>query len=365
MRGFSSYLPLWVTLLATLCQCYVAHPPLSSLSDTSSTSIIKANTKTLWQAPTTPTWIENLAIRSSTRTIIFSLITTPEIYQLDEEQNASLLFQFPNVTSALGIVEIARDVFAVVVGNFSTATASGTLGTYSLWKVELFDDDDETSEDRVVASKITDIPEASFLNGITLLHPIKEGKDKLATVLISDSTLGAVFKVNTNCGTYEQVFDGVSEMLPPKNASIPIGINGLAVHKGSLYWTNTEREAIFSIPIDPLTGFARPNATVRTVASKIGIAVDDFAFDGDDNLWTAGGNTVAMLPAAGDASKTGIKPVIVVGSESSLTVAGSTSVRFADASLLYVTTDGGMAAPVNGSVVEAGKIVAVDLASSF
>jgi hypothetical protein len=334
---------------------------LSSLSDTSST-IIKANTKTLWQAPTTPTWIENLAIRSSTRTIIFGLVTAPEIYQLDEDQNASLLFQFPNVTSALGIVEVARDVLAVVVGNFSTETASGTPGTYSLWKVELFDDD-ETIEDRVVASKITDIPEASFLNGITLLDPRKEENDKLATVLISDSTLGTVFKVNTNCGAYEQVFREVSEMLPPKSASIPIGINGLAVHKGSLYWTNTERESIFSISIDPLAGFARPNATVRTVASKIGIAVDDFAFDNDDNLWTAGGNTVAMLPAAGDASKTDIKPVVVVGSESSLTVAGSTSVRFADASLLYVTTDGGMAAPVNGSVVEAGKLVAVDLAS--
>lgn len=153
----------------------------------------------------------------------------------------------------------------------------------------------------------------------------------------------------------------------PKNASIPIGINGLAVHKGSLYWTNTEREAIFSVLIDPLTGFARPNATVRTVASGLGFAVDDFAVDSDDNLWTAGGNTVAMLPAAGDdAFRADIKPVIVVGSESSLTVAGSTSLRFADASsspLLYVTTDGGMAAPVNGSVVEAGKLVAVDLAS--
>ena len=48
----------------------------------------------------------------------------------------------------------------------------------------------------------------------------------------------------------------------------------------------------------------------------------------------------------------------VVGSTTSMTVAGNTSIGIGG-DVLYVTTDGGMAAPVNGTIVEAGKIVAI------
>ncbi|KUL86619.1 hypothetical protein ZTR_03042 [Talaromyces verruculosus] len=102
-------------------------------------------------------------------------------------------------------------------------------------------------------SKITGLPEAMFLNGVAKAesHHSHKHEEQLATVLIADSVLGAVWKVNPNTGEKS-----------------------------------------------------------------------------------------------------------VVGSTTSMTVAGSTSAGFGG-DVLYVTTDCGMAAPVNGTIVEAGKIVAI------
>ena len=57
----------------------------------------------------------------------------------------------------------------------------------------------------------------------------------------------------------------------------------------------------------------------------------------------------------------------MAGSQGSLALAGATSGVFgataADRRTLYVTTSGALAGPVNGSVTEPAKIVAVDMSS--
>ena len=58
------------------------------------------------------------------------------------------------------------------------------------------------------------------------------------------------------------------------------------------------------------------------------------------------------------------KVVTVDGSQYQLTVAGDTACHFGrrqtDRKTLYVVTDGGLADPVNGTVVEGGKAIALD-----
>lgn len=317
--------------------------------------------RTIWQASSIPTWIENLAFRPSNGDILFGLVTEPSLYQLEDPLNqatAKLLHEFPDVTSVLGMSEIADDVFAVVVGNFSTTTVTATKGSFSLWKVDFANKNFGDGESPEI-SKITDIPEAMFLNGLTRAESDRHHKHKeqLAAVLIADSVLGAVWKVNTNTGDHEKVIS-LPEMLPPTNASLDIGINGIAIYDSSLYWTNTASESIYAVPIDSSTCSTLPNTIVRTVAEGVGIAVDDFSFDYSGNLYVAGGDTVVVFTDAADRSKSKLQPKIVVGSVTMMTVAGSTSMRFGE-DVLYVTTDGGMAAPVNRTVVEAGKIVAL------
>lgn len=323
--------------------------------------------KTVWQASANYTWIENLAVRSSNGNILYSLITEPSVWQLEDplgDANGKLLYEFPEATSCLGITEIGQDVFAVVVGNLSLTTITGTQGSYSLWKVD-FNDEQGKGNASPAVSKITDIPEAIFLNGITVdgfdvpytRAEDFSGAEELATVLIADSALGTVWKVNTNNGDYTRTIT-VPEMSAPANASIALGINGLSLYGGSLYWTNLAYEAVYSVAVDPSTWSALPYASVRTVAGDTGVALDDFTFDSNGNIFAAGGDTVVLISDAGDSSKSNIKPVVVAGSTTTMTVAGSTSVRFGG-DVLYVTTDGGMAAPVNGTVIEPGKIVAL------
>jgi hypothetical protein len=308
-----------------------------------------------------PTWIENPAFRPSNGDLLFGLVTEPSLYQLENPLNqatAKLLYEFPEVTSVFGMLEIANDVFAVAVGNFSTTTVTATEKSFSLWKVD-FKNGERGNIGTPDISKITDIPEAIFLNGVTKAEsrPYHKHQEQLDTVLIADSVLGAVWKVDTNTGHYEKVIS-LPEMLPPTNASLDIGINGIAVYDGSLYWTNTASETIYAIAIDPSTCSALPNTSLRTVAEDIGIAIDDFTFDNNGNLYVAGGDTVVVFPDAADRSKSELTPKTIVGSTTTMTVAGSTSVRFGG-DVLYVTTDGGVAAPVNGTIVEAGKIVAL------
>lgn len=54
----------------------------------------------------------------------------------------------------------------------------------------------------------------------------------------------------------------------------------------------------------------------------------------------------------------------VAGAVDQLTIAGGTSCQFgrteSNRNVLYVATCGGLAAPVNGTEVEEGKIVAID-----
>lgn len=317
--------------------------------------------RTIWQASLNPTWIENLAFRPSNGDLLFGLVTEPSLYQLEDPLNqatAKLLYEFPDVTSVFGMLEIADDVFAVVVGNFSTTTVTTTEGSFSLWKVD-FANGNLGARGTPEISKITDLPEAMFLNGVTKTESSRHHKHEkqLDTVLIADSVLGTVWKVNPNTGDFEKAIS-LPEMLPPANATLDIGINGIAVYDDSLYWTNTASETIYAVPIDSSTCVALPNTSVRTVGEDTGIAIDDFAFDNNGNLYVAGGDTVIVFSDAADPSKSKLEPKTVVGSTTIMTVAGSTSVRFGG-DVLYVTTDGGMAAPINGTVTEPGKIVAL------
>lgn len=90
--------------------------------------------RTVWQAPSSPACIENLAFPPSNGDLLFGLATKPSLYQLEDPLNqatAKLLYEFRDVTSVFGMLEIADDVFAVAVGDFST-TVTATEGSFSL-----------------------------------------------------------------------------------------------------------------------------------------------------------------------------------------------------------------------------------------
>lgn len=294
---------------------------------------------------TNPNWIENIAVRSNGE-LLLTVLTTPELYQLRGAQSPSprveLVHSFPNINGLTGIAETTEDTFIVVGGN-SSGPGVGVPGTSSVWEVKL-----SGRQPRV--AKVVDIPEAVFLNG-AVTNPFNRNE-----VLIADSSLGKVFKVNVKEKKHEVAIE-VPELAPPANAPLPLGVNGVHIHNGFLYWSNTMLSKLFSVRINK-NGIVAVGAKVETVATLASSTLDDFAFDRTGTLWvTTNGNdtVVAVFPNG--------RSVVVEGSRSELTVAGATAAAFGrtpkDSGILYVVTSGALAAPVNGTITEGGKVVAI------
>ena len=191
-------------------------------------------------------------------------------------------------------------------------------------------------------------PGGVFLNGLTLLDK------ETGAILISDSGAGVVLKVNTITGEHEVAIN--DPLMKPRSGDFPVlGINGLHIHDSVLYFTNTFENTFNKVQIHP-DGTAVGAAT--TIA-RDGVG-DDFAIDAAGNAFVAQGgeNTVVEITSAG-------VEFVVAGSLNSTAVAGSTAAQFGrtpvDKNVLYVTTNGGIADPVDGHIINGGKVVAVEL----
>jgi hypothetical protein len=194
-------------------------------------------------------------------------------------------------------------------------------------------------------TKIADIPEAVFLNGMTALNG--------STVLIGDSGAGVVWRLDTNSGARQIVIDDPL-MKPAPDAPVVLGINGIAIRKGFLYFTNSFRFTFNRVPIRG-DGTATGAATV-VVQNGAG---DDFAFDTSGNAFVTQDPFNALQKITPDGVVT-----VVVGNVNSTQLVGPTAARFGrtnkDKSTLYVTTSGGLAGPVNGtSDIEGARVVAI------
>lgn len=191
-----------------------------------------------------PLRIENFAIRSNGE-LLLDLLPEPLLYSLDPITRSSrLIHTFPNATGLYGIAEVSPDVFVVVVGNYSLEIGTTVPNSQSVYEVTF-----EGSHHHRV-EKVTDIPEGLLLNGVEQLLGEND------TVLIADSHLGAVLKLNLRSGIYGIVIQ-VPEMAPPADTAPQVGVNGLKLRDGFLYWTNTDREAVYRIQIDE-DGYALP-----------------------------------------------------------------------------------------------------------
>ena len=128
-------------------------------------------------------WVENIAVRSNGQLLI-TRTDVPELYLVDPlHPSASLVHQFTSATGLLGIAEVAHDIFAVIAGKIDLATASAVPGSFVIWKVDM-------RSAKAAVSKIAEVPEALFLNGMTLFNA------KTSTVLIADSKKGVIWRLD-------------------------------------------------------------------------------------------------------------------------------------------------------------------------
>ncbi|MCJ1431035.1 hypothetical protein MMC27_000385 [Xylographa pallens] len=290
------------------------------------------------------TWAENLAVRTNGQ-ILVTVLNTPQLVQIDplSLQEPFLIHQFPNPDKADGvggIAELAPDVFYVVTGNFTISDLEGTPGTYSIWEVDMntfSGGENGTVITPATVRKITDIPGAMTANGLIALNQYE------SILLVADSKLGAIWSVNVRTKACEILIQ--DSLMNASSDPSSLGVNGIKVFNGFLYFTNTQAGTFNRVPIKA-DGTAIGAAEVVQTGL---ITADDFIFDlaGDAYIAQDVANVLTKVSAKGQVST-------IVGSFNNSYLAGATAVQFGrtalDRSVLYVTTNGGQAKPVNGAV---------------
>ncbi|KAH8898358.1 hypothetical protein GQ53DRAFT_636260 [Thozetella sp. PMI_491] len=303
-----------------------------------------SSTRVVFQFPHKGSWLENIAVRSD-GALLVTRVDVPEVWVIDPAAGTGeMLLTVPSpATSITGITELSPDVFALGVGQYDMA-AGAIQGSFEVWVFNLASGPDSAQS---TLRKVCAVPDAGLLNGLTTWDN--------DTVLAVDSTHGPVYKISVASGTFEITLNDEVQT-PGPNAFIPIGINGIKVRDGYVYFTNSARTSFYRVPVD---SSVKPTGPVEVVVS--GFPTDDFVFDTDGTAYITTHPTNTIVKVAPGASES----ITVAGKSDSLEVGGATACAFGrredDQRILYVVTSGALAAPVNGEV-EPAKVVAIDLA---
>lgn len=263
-------------------------------------------------------WIENLAQRPSGQLLI-TRFDTPELWSVDPiSGHTDLVTSIPDVTSLLGIAEIAPDVYAIAVGNVTATTV--VPDSFSVRSVDL------SKPGTPKVAKIADVPQAGFLNG-AVASP--DGK----SLLVADSIVGVVFSIDLSSGVVSTALSGPEYEGP---ATLPLGVNGVHIASPHAYFTNSGNGTFCRVRIHP-DGTAA--GAVEQLVDSLEVP-DDFALSTETGgAYIAVGATKSVVYV----SAAGVRTQVAGGSNSTI-FAKPTAARFGrtlvDRQTLYVTTTG-------------------------
>lgn len=283
--------------------------------------------------------IENSALRPDGH-LLLTTFDQGHLYTLNTSgrtHQAQLVAALPGATALCGITAIDHDEFAIV---------GGIRGSYSYMNETLYAVDFTHNAIDPIIRTVARVPNAVMLNGMASLPTQPH------IVLIADSRLGCLFRIDTKTGISKIAFKD-DTLAAPTNASIPIGINGLKIARGYVYFTNTARGTFSRIPVsaDGLE-FGNVELIATLDMGVSGDDWDDFALDANGVAYIAQpDNSIAMIRPDGQQS-------IVAGGGETNDIIGPTSVQIGTGGKLYVTTRGGT---VDG-VTYSGQVVEVQLA---
>jgi sugar lactone lactonase YvrE len=194
----------------------------------------------------------------------------PENITLEPDGDADVTFAYAHQVARVtprGTVTILATLPAAASGSAAVSgivrVPDGTLyvnyvdigGTESgIWRIS----PDGTAE------QVAALPGAKFLNGLAF-------DPRTGALFATDSTLGAVWKVWPRTGKAE-IWTSGAELQPGTSG---FGANGLKIHDGSVWVSNSSQGTLLRIPI-------RPDGTAGSAAvAASGLpSIDDFAFTG-------------------------------------------------------------------------------------
>ncbi|KAI0380633.1 hypothetical protein F5Y04DRAFT_257114 [Hypomontagnella monticulosa] len=328
---------------------------VAGLPYTSPAANLSLPAKTIFQFNETGTWFENLAVRPNGDLLMTMLQPTASVYTLkrpyDKLPELALVHTFAGAPGLTGIAETKPDTFVVLYAQFQ-ASGVPVPGSWTVWELA-FTHNSTSSAPSV--RQVGSLPDAQLLNGVVTVS-----SSNPHILLVGDSFGGTLWRLDTRTGAVESALS-VPEMAAPFPG---VGINGLKVRAGWVYWGNSAQATIYrarfdedGYPVTQVRPGANATAAVETVAKLDAPFVDDFAFDARGLLWAATNrdNKVDVVRLNGTVET-------VVGGVTEVTVAGDSAVAFGrtlkDRDVAYVTTSG----VLPGGEVGGAKVVAVNRA---
>ncbi|WEO93701.1 hypothetical protein A6P39_006570 [Streptomyces sp. FXJ1.172] len=176
----------------------------------------------------------------------------------------------PLVHSAL-VTGIARAHDGTLYVNYATGT-----GKTGIWRLAPGEEPEQ----------IAQLPKNGYPNGLAL-------DERHGMLYAADSVLGTVWRVPQEGGPATAwAKDPVLKPLTAPSGS-GVGANGIKVHRGAVWVSNTDRGTLLRIPIGPDGSAARAETPAKGLAG-----IDDFAFTGSGRTVVAAlnkGNQVVLV----------------------------------------------------------------------
>ena len=295
------------------------------------------------------TYLQDVAVASNGNIYMTTVFPDASIYCVSgattTTATAALVHKFDDLNAATGIIETQPGVFTFLAGR-QRDLGVGIHGTFGVFELD-------TTHGKPIITELVHVPDGGLIVGVIPIPGVPN------TLLVSDSTLGKVWRVNTVTRECKEVLHDVS-MDPPAWAPLPFGVGGIQLHKGYLYFVVCFEALIYRIRFTD-DGYPAPGAEVELVLELRSIYIDNFVIGpgDDDTIWAAtnADNRLFAIKSDGNVS-------VVAGAPDELTLAGVIAGAFGklpgDTNTLYLVTSGGLLNPINGSLFEGGKVAAVD-----
>ncbi|KAL6693171.1 hypothetical protein J3F84DRAFT_396630 [Trichoderma pleuroticola] len=302
------------------------------------------------------TWLESIVVRRNGDILATSLFYSSNIFtikrpSLHTDSMAKVVASVLDVNSLLGMTELpgsyGEEAFFFVGGNFTSLKSfTTTLGSFRGFKLT-FDRDG-----KAIIQKVSDLaPTSSFPNGVTAI-PQAPG-----SVLIADSFVGAIGRLDVSTGHYNPRAFAFQEMTVPEGAQLPIGVSAMRMKGSYLYFGNPSTQSIYKVQVDSkgyLINGAQPSLVANI--SSVALGLDDFIFDSHSNILLATnspGNAIVHVDVHTGRSKR------IIGGPTDPLMPDSTCLAFGrgafDTNTFYVSTGRNISDPTT-----AARIVAVD-----
>ncbi|CRG87411.1 hypothetical protein PISL3812_04428 [Talaromyces islandicus] len=325
--------------LATLI--VAALPSLALATNKPGSQNFRGDVYTVYQFPDNGSWISNVVSRPN-NDLVITRTDVPEVWAVKvDEGTADQVTTIPDVGSVIGLSRLDDDVYAVTAGNLDTATLTPVPGSFSVWKVQLDSNGDGS------ASLIAKIPEAQFLHGILTFQK----RPNSTLVLIADAGQGLIYKLDIVSGDYSIAIQD----------DALAGVNNIHSQDEYLYFTATQNRVFGRVPVDLEEGTA--TGPIEILSDDQALIPDGFSLAPDGSVAYMATLQQNSVVAFNLKDENYARETIQGGLNDTL-IAGPTTVLFMKNGkypTLYVPTNGGQTAPVNGVFSEPAKVVGINL----